>query len=60
MTGMVEPGERPGLSIEPFGESRFCRQQSGHYFKGNPAVQRWLASLVDGAHSALAQKLDDL
>ena len=58
--GVVEPARRARLDEEPRGDPRRVEQVRVHELDGDVAVERALVGLVDDAHAAGADALDDL
>ena len=59
-TGVTELGQRPGLTHEPFGESRIGVRFAGQDLQGNQPIQVRLACLVHGPHAATPDQGQDL
>ena len=58
--GMVQPGQRAGFAIEALGEIRSGGGLRREDFQRDDPVQGGLAGLVDGAHAAFADEVEDL
>ena len=57
---MVELGHGPGLRVEALDKGRLLGGLGREDLEGHDAVEGLLAGLVDHAHAALAQELEDL
>ena len=57
---MVQPGQRPGLAGEPLGERRVLRRVGRDHLERHDPVEVLLPGLIDRAHAAAAEQLQDL
>ena len=57
--GMVESGGRPRFPLETVQGLRVLREVIGQKFQGDKAAKLYVLRLVDHAHPAAAQFLDD-
>ena len=56
---VAEPGQHPGLAVEPLGERGRSRRFRPEDLQRHQPVEPRLPGLVDGAHAAVAQQLQD-
>ena len=56
---MVQAGQGAGFAVEPLGKARVAGRRRRQDLQRHQPVQARLARLIDGAHAALADELED-